>query len=73
MGKVYPDKASFSHFFPSISADENPQGRKKAATRANTVQKAIEPPARFEHLVIFLTDSQCLQCDTTSTMNILKA
>ena len=36
-------------------------------------QKAIEPPTRFEHLMIFLTDSQCLQCDTTSTLNILKA
>ena len=53
MGKVYPDKASFSQFFfPSMSADENPQGPTKAATRANTVQKAIEPPTRFDGLPV---------------------
>ena len=34
-GNVYPKKASFSKYLPSISADENPQGPMKAVARGS--------------------------------------
>ena len=34
-GNVYPKKASFSKYLPSISADENPQGPMKAEARGS--------------------------------------
>ena len=46
------DDAYYHIYQNDPSADENPQGRKKAATRANTVQKAIEPPTRFDGLPV---------------------